>query len=155
MTDIIEWLFTSRERPTWEPWYLRTDRSREKQCVRGESSFKPGVWQCEFTPYLFDSGGGIHLLSCVWLCDPVDCSKPGFPVLHRLLELGQTHVRRVGDAIQSSHPVVPFSCPQTLPASGSFLVSRLLASGGQSIGASASVLVLPSNIQSWFPLEID
>ena len=48
--------------------------------------------------------------------------------------------------------VVPFSsCLQSLPASGSFPVSQLFASGGQSIGASASASVLPVNIQGWFP----
>ena len=44
---------------------------------------------------------------------------------------------------------------QSFPASGSFLMSRLFAWGGQSIGASASASVLPMNIQDWFPLEID
>ena len=49
--------------------------------------------------------------------------------------------------------VVPFSsCPQSFPASGSFQMSQLFASGGQSIGASASASVLPMNIQGWFPL---
>ena len=53
-------------------------------------------------------------------------------------------------AISSS--VVPFSsCPQSLPASGSFPMSQLFASGGQSIGVSASASVLPMNIQDWFP----
>jgi len=41
--------------------------------------------------------------SCLTLCNPMDCSTPGFPVHHQLLELAQTHVHRVGDAIQSSH----------------------------------------------------
>ena len=41
---------------------------------------------------------------CLTLCNPVDCSTSGFPVLHHLLELAQTHVHRVGDAIQPSHP---------------------------------------------------
>ena len=45
-----------------------------------------------------------------------------------------------------------FSCPQSFPASGSFPMSRLFPSGGQSIGVSASASVLPMNIQSWFPL---
>ena len=49
-----------------------------------------------------------------------------------------------------SSPVVPFSCLQCLPASRSFPMSRLLASGGQSVGASASVLP----IQDWFPLGV-
>ena len=62
-------------------------------------------------------------------------------------EFTQTHVHRVGDAIQPSHPVVPFSShPQSLPASGSFSMSQLFASGGQSIGVSASASVLPMNI---------
>ena len=54
-------------------------------------------------------------------------------------------------AISSS--IVPFSCPQTLPASGSFPMSRLFAWGGQSIGVSASASVLPMNTQDWTPLE--
>ena len=52
-----------------------------------------------------------------------------------------------------SSSVVPFSsCLQSFPASGSFPRSQLFASGGQSIGASASASVLPMNIQDWFPL---
>ena len=53
------------------------------------------------------------------------CSTPGFPVLLYLLELAQTHAHRVSDAIQPSHPVVPFSsCLQSLPAAKSFLMSQ-------------------------------
>ena len=63
----------------------------------------------------------------------MDYSTPGFPVHHQLPELAQMHVHRVGDAIQ------PF------PALGSFPVSQFFASGGQSIGASASASVLPMN----------
>ena len=52
-----------------------------------------------------------------------------------------------------SSSVLPFSsCPQSFPASGSFPVSQLFASGGQSIGASASASVLPVNTQDWSPL---
>ena len=53
-----------------------------------------------------------------------------------------------------SFSIIPFSCPQSFPASGSFLVSQLFTSGGQSIGASASASVLPMNLQSWFPLGL-
>ena len=42
---------------------------------------------------------------CPTLCDPMDCSTPGFPVHHQLPEPAQTHVHRVGDAIQPSHPL--------------------------------------------------
>ena len=54
-----------------------------------------------------------------------------------------------------SSSAAPFSsCPQSFPASGSFPVSQLLASGGQRIGVSASAPVLPINIHSWFPLGL-
>ena len=55
----------------------------------------------------------------------------------------------------TSSSVFPFSpCLQSFPASGSFPMSQLFASGGQSIGASASASVLPMNIQDWFPLGL-
>ena len=49
--------------------------------------------------------------SCPTLCNPMDCSTPGFPVHHQLLELTQTHVHPVGDAIQPSHPLSSPSPP--------------------------------------------
>ena len=53
-----------------------------------------------------------------------------------------------------SSSVVPFSsCPQSFPASGSFQISQLFASGGQRIGVSASTSILPMNTQDWSPLE--
>jgi len=52
----------------------------------------------------------------------------------------------------SSSFVPYFSCPQSFPASGSFPMSQLFTSSGQSIGVSASASVLPMNIQDWFPL---
>ena len=92
--------------------------------------------------------------SCPTLCDPMDCRMPGFPVHHQLLELAQTHVHWVGDDSQPSHPLSsPFSsCLQSFPSSGSFPMSWLFTSGGQSTGVSVSASVLPMNIQSWFPL---
>ena len=84
------------------------------------------------------------------LSNPMYYSTPGFPVHHQLLELAQTHVHWVRDAIQPS--VVPFSsCLPSFPASGSFPLSQFFTSGGQSIGVTASVSVLPMNIQDWFP----
>ena len=49
--------------------------------------------------------------SCPTLCDPMDCSTPGLPVHHQLLEFTQTHVHWVGDAIQPSHPLLFPSSP--------------------------------------------
>ena len=75
---------------------------------------------------------------------------PGFPVHHHLLELAQTHVHRVSDAIKPVilSSVIPFSSRlKSFPESGSFPMSQFFASGGQNIGGSASVSVLPMNIQ--------
>ena len=86
--------------------------------------------------------------SCLTLCDPMSCSTPGLPVYHQFLELKQTHVHR---AISSS--VIPFSsCLQSFPESGSFPMSHLFVSGGQSIGVSTSTSVPPMNTQDWSPL---
>ena len=83
----------------------------------------------------------------------MDCSMPSFPILHYLPEIAQIHVPWVSDAIQPS--VIPFSSHlQPFPASGSFPMSRLFSSGGQSTGASASASILPMNIQGWFPLGL-
>ena len=81
---------------------------------------------------------------CLALCNPMDCSTPGFPVLHYHLEFSQTHVHWVTDVIRLSHPLSPSSPPAlslSQPASGSFPMSWLFTSGGQSIGASASAPV--------------
>ena len=89
------------------------------------------------------------------LCNPLDCSTPGFLVLHYLPEVAQTYIHWIDDAIHPSCPVASFSsCPQSFPASESFPVSRLFVSSGRSVGASASASVLPMNIQGWFPLGL-
>ena len=77
------------------------------------------------------------------------------PCHHQLLEFTQTHVHRVSDAIQPSHPLSsPFSsCPQSLPASESFPMSQLFAWGGQSTGVSAWASFLPKKSQGWSPSE--
>ena len=90
------------------------------------------------------------------LCDPMDCSTLGSFVLHYVPEFGSNSCPLswwCHSTISSS--IVPFSsCPQSFPASGSFSVSQLFASGGQSIGASVSESVLPINIQGWFLLGL-
>ena len=54
--------------------------------------------------------------SCLTLCNPMDCSTPGLPVHHQLPEFTQTHVHRVGDAIQPSHPLSSTSPPAFNPS---------------------------------------
>ena len=81
--------------------------------------------------------------SCLTLCDPTACSTPGLPVRHQLPELTQAHVHWDGDAIQPSHPVVPFSPRlQSFLVSGSFPMSQFFPSGGQSTGVSDPILSL-------------
>ena len=86
----------------------------------------------------------------------MDCSTPGFPVLYHLLELAKTHVHWISNDIQPSHPlIIPFtSFLQPFPTSGSFQVSWLFTSSGQSTGASTSASVLSVNIQDGFPLVL-
>ena len=66
-------------------------------------------WQCLETFLVVTTEGSIKSSSvaqlCPTLCDPMDCSTPGFPVHHQLLELAQTHVHQVSDSIQPSHPL--------------------------------------------------
>ena len=81
------------------------------------------------------------------------CSTPGSSVLCCLLEFSQIHAHWVGDAISSSAARFS-SCPQSFPESGSFTMSWLFSSGGQSIGASASASALPMTTQGWFPLGL-
>ena len=91
--------------------------------------------------------------SCLTLCNPMNYSMPGFPVNHQLLESTQTQVRWVCDAIQPFHPLSSPS-PPTLNLSSirSFQMSQLFASGGQTIGVSASTSVLAMNTQDRSPL---
>ena len=111
------------------------------------------VWSGWLDPIIFNIS--FHSVSsvaqsCLTLCDPMDCSTPGFPVYHQLLELPQI---RINDAIQPSHPLSSpspaFSLSQHL---GLFKWVQFSVSGGPRIGVSASASVLPVNIQDWFPL---
>ena len=85
------------------------------------------------------------------LFDFMDCSTPGFLVLHSLGACSDSCPLGWWCYLTISSAVTPFSsCLQSFPASGSFPMGRLFAPGGQSIGASASVL--PMNTQDWSPL---
>ena len=89
--------------------------------------------------------------SCLTLCNSLYCSMPGFPVLQHFLSL--LDLMSIESVMPSNHLILCFSSrPQSFPASGSFPVNQFFASGGQSIGVSASTSVLPMNIQGWFPL---
>ena len=86
--------------------------------------------------------------SCLTLCVPMNCSMPGLPVQNQLPESTQTHVHRVGDATQPSHPLSSPSPPAlNLSQHQGLFKCQLFTSGGQSIGVSASTSVLPMNTQ--------
>ena len=75
--------------------------------------------------------------SCLTPCDPMDCSMPDSTVHHELPEITQTHVHRISDAIQPSHPL-----SSLLLLCSIFPNIRVFTSGGQRIGVSASASIL-------------
>ena len=95
--------------------------------------------------------------SCPTLCDPMDCSMPGFPVHCQLLEFTQTHVHWVGDAIQPSYPLSSPSPPafNLFHHQGLFQWVSSSNQMGQSTGVLASTSVLPVNTQDWSPFRMD
>ena len=94
--------------------------------------------------------------SCPTLCDPRDCSTPGFLIHHQLLELAQTHVHWVSDAIQPSHPLSSPSPPAFNLSQHKGHFQRVSSSYhvAKVPGGSASASVLPMNIQDWFPIGL-
>ena len=100
-------------------------------------------------------------MSCPTVCNPMDCSTPGFPVLHHLLELAQTDVHWVSNVIQPSRPLLSPSPPAfNLSQHLSILTSWLFSSGGQTVDWNFSFSISPSNEYSglisfridWFDL---
>ena len=93
---------------------------------------------------------------CPTLCDPVDCSMPGPPVYHQLLEFTQTHVHWVSDAIQPSHPLSSPSPPifSLSQHQDIFKWVSSLYQVAKVLEFQASASVLPMNIQDWFPLGL-
>ena len=92
--------------------------------------------------------------SCLTLCDPMNRSTLGLPVHHQLSEPAQTHVHRVSDAIQTSHPLLSPSPPDFNLSQHQGLFQGVSSSQqvAESTGVSASASILPMNIQNWFPL---
>ena len=92
--------------------------------------------------------------SCPTLFDPMNCSTSGLPIHHQLPEFTQTHIHRVSDAIQPSHPLSSPSPPAPNPSQHQSLFQWVnSARDGQSIGVSALPSVLPINTQDWSSLE--
>ena len=85
----------------------------------------------------------------------MDCSMPGFPVHHQLLELAHIHVHRIGDAIQPSHPLSsPSPSPSILLSTRVFSNESVLHIRWSKYWSFSFTSVLPVNIQDWFPLGL-
>ena len=104
--------------------------------------------------YWFSQSVSSVTQSCPALCDPMNHSTPGLPVHHQLPEFTQTHVHRVSDAIQPSHPPSSPSPPAPNPHQHQSLFQWVnFAWGGQSTGVSASASFPPKKSQGWSPSE--
>ena len=149
----------------WEPWWWELSIGRSWQSNSGPQSFGVGI---TFIPWRVPKSSGktwswfhfselfsLVTQSCPTLCDPMNYSMPSFPVLTiswnllRLIPLSQWGYLTISSSVASFS-----SCPQSFPASGSFPISQLFTSHGQTIRMSASASVLPMNIQDWFPLGV-
>ena len=93
--------------------------------------------------------------SCPTLCNPMKSSTPGLPVHYKLLEFTQTHVHRVGDAVQPSHPLSYPSPPAPNPSQHQGLFQWVNSSHEVAKGLEfqLSASVLPMNTQDWSPLR--
>ena len=106
----------------------------------------------------------LHEIGSAWfscsvmatLCDPMDCSTPGFPTHHQLPKVCSNSCpwSQWCDPTISSSVIAFSSCLQSFPPSGYFPIGQFFASGGQSIGVSATASAFPMNIQDWFPLGL-
>ena len=123
---------TGFTKAVFKNWIVRLEINEEWQKRRGERKRWFGIWRT----LSWRQNKGLFMMpknvwnfllisvqfssvaqSCPTLCDPMNCSTPGLPVHHQLLESTQTHVHRVGDAIQPSHPLSSPSPPAPIPPS--------------------------------------
>ena len=107
------WFWHHQKQPHSFPWEVLV----QLLTILSMVSMAPVLWAPRFMtphlllviPALFNIMEPVivQLLSHVWLSDPMDCTTPGFPVLHHLLDFSQTHIHWLDDAIQSFHPLSP------------------------------------------------
>jgi len=138
------WLITMRKRkyiyilyttqPTELPWLSSSSAKQTNALSRFMAHWDQHQGLLRLSSVQFSS----IVQLCLTLWDSMNCSMPGLPVHHQLPVPTKTHVHWVGDAIPTiPSSIIPFSWLQSFPASGSFQMSQLFSSGGQSIGVSA------------------
>ena len=92
--------------------FLKAGKDKQRDCLLETSGGKQSLPTLIFSSVQFSSVAQ----SCPTLCSPMNCSTPGLPVHHQLPEFTQTHVHRVCDAIQPSHPLSSHSPPAPNPS---------------------------------------
>ena len=127
-------------------------------CIAQENLCNALLWPKQEGIFLKKCGYGYQFSSvtqsCPTLCDPMNCSTQGLPVRHQHPEFTQTHVHRVSDAIQPSHPLSSPSPPAPNPSQYQSLFQWVNSAwGGQSTGVSALAPFLPKKSQGWSPSE--
>ena len=115
---ILEWVamsFSRRSSPPRDLFHISYF-----SCIGSDFFTTITVWKASFVWFSSVQFSSVDQ-SCPTLCDPMNCSTPGLPAHHRFPEFTQTHIHRVGDAIQPSHPLLSPSPPAPNPSQGQSL----------------------------------
>ena len=142
------WVFNHLNRFSLSFLYFFIKSLNNKKIHFTSREVKVKVYLFCFLPFCCCSVAKSHLFSTPWTT--AHQAPLSSTISQNLLKFMCIESVMLSNHLALCHPFS--SCPQSFPASGSFPMSRLFTSGGQSIGASASATILPMNIQSWFPL---
>ena len=113
--NMSSWHLVGRWVLPWAGFHLQMESGKKGRLYRSRTHcfrLQVPTWQSLIQCFQFSSVNQ----ACLTSCDPMDCSMPGLPVHHQLLEFTQTHVQRVGDAMQPSHPLSSPSPPAPTPS---------------------------------------
>ena len=142
-----------RKKCAWQTTWLGKSRWEGESLTLALCNFNPShrqTWEKSVFPISVQFSRSV-VSDSLWPNEPQHTRPPCPSPAPRVHPDSYASSRWCHPAISSS--VVPFSsCPQSLPASGSFPMSQLFVSGGQSTGVSASASILPMNTQDWYPL---
>ena len=135
-------------------WNLWIKRKHMEKFHKSPDCFQVWLYHFIFPPAVYKEFDTSHpsvqsssvAQSCSTLCDPMNCSTPGLPVHHQLLQFTQTHVHQASDAIQPPHPLSFPSPPAPNPSQHQSLF-QLWHEVAKVLGVSALASVLPMNTQ--------